>query len=63
MFKQRPKLKCFSDRNKLYAAWQALANLADLCGKLTVSVKGEAPQRLDKSKSKMGSTNRCARPT
>jgi hypothetical protein len=27
-----------ADRNRLYAAWQALANLADLCGKLTVSV-------------------------
>jgi hypothetical protein len=43
-----------ADRNKLYAAWQALANLADLCGKLTVSVKGEAPQNLDKSKLENG---------
>jgi hypothetical protein len=43
-----------ADRNKLYAAWQALANLADLCGKLTVSVKGDAPQNLDKSKLENG---------
>jgi hypothetical protein len=43
-----------ADRNKLYAAWQALANLADLCGKLTVSVKGEAPENLDKSKLENG---------
>jgi CRP-like cAMP-binding protein len=37
-----------ADRNKLYSAWQALANLADLCGHITVSVKGEALQGLDK---------------
>jgi hypothetical protein len=43
-----------ADRNGLYAAWQALANLADLCGKLTVSVKGEAPQNIDKSKLENG---------
>ena len=43
-----------ADRNKLYAAWQALANLADLCGSVTVSVKGEAPQGLDKSKLENG---------
>jgi Protein of unknown function (DUF499) len=43
-----------ADRNKLYSAWQALANLADLCGKVTVSVKGEAPQNIDKSKLENG---------
>jgi CRP-like cAMP-binding protein len=37
-----------ADRNKLYSAWQALAKLADLCGHIAVSVKGEAPQGLDK---------------
>jgi CRP-like cAMP-binding protein len=31
-----------ADRNKLYSAWQALANLADLCGHIAVSVRGEA---------------------
>jgi hypothetical protein len=29
-------------------------NLAEFCGKLTVSVKGEAPQNLDKSKLENG---------
>jgi Protein of unknown function (DUF499) len=43
-----------ADRNRLYAAWQALANLADLCGKLTVSIKGETPQNIDKSKLENG---------
>jgi hypothetical protein len=43
-----------ADRNKLYAAWQALANLADLCGNVSISVKGEAPQGLDKSKLENG---------
>jgi CRP-like cAMP-binding protein len=43
-----------ADRNKLYSAWQALANLADLCGHITVSVKGEAPQELDKSEVENG---------
>jgi hypothetical protein len=43
-----------TDRNKLYSAWQALANLADLCGHIAVSVKGEAPRGLDMSKLENG---------
>jgi CRP/FNR family transcriptional regulator, cyclic AMP receptor protein len=43
-----------ADRNKLYSAWQALANLADLCGHIAVSVKGEAPEGLDKSELENG---------
>jgi CRP/FNR family transcriptional regulator, cyclic AMP receptor protein len=43
-----------TDRNKLHSAWQALANLADLCGHIAVSVKGEAPHGLDKSKLENG---------
>ena len=35
-------------------AWQALTNLADLCGKLTVTVKGDAPSNLDKNKLENG---------
>src|SRR5262249_13748837 len=42
------------DRNRLYEAGQALPNLADICGKLTVSVKGEPPQNLDKNKLENG---------
>jgi hypothetical protein len=32
----------------LEVAWQAMANFADLCGTVTISVKGEAPKGLDK---------------
>ena len=52
-----PKIVEFSfsaDRNQLYTAWQALANLADLCGKVTVAVKGEPPPDADKSKLENG---------
>jgi hypothetical protein len=44
----------FTDRNQLYTAWQALANLADLCGKVAVAVKGEPPQMSNKSKLENG---------
>jgi hypothetical protein len=43
-----------ADRNKLYAAWQALANLADLYGNITVSVKAESLQSIDNSKLENG---------
>jgi hypothetical protein len=43
-----------ADRNQLYTAWQALANLADLCGKVAVAVKGEPPANVDKSKLENG---------
>jgi hypothetical protein len=43
-----------ADRNKLYSAWQALANLADLCGHIAVSVKGKVPPGLDKSELENG---------
>jgi hypothetical protein len=48
------ELSFAADRNQLYAAWQALANLADLCGTVTLSIKGETPQNLDKSKLENG---------
>jgi hypothetical protein len=53
----QPKTVEFSfaaDRTKLYVAWQALANLADLCGNITVSVKGEPPEGANKSKLENG---------
>jgi len=43
-----------ADRNQLYTAWQALANLADICGSVTVSVKGETPQGLEQQKLENG---------
>ena len=43
-----------ADRNKLYAAWQALANLADLCGSISVSVNGDLKDKVDKTKLENG---------
>ena len=43
-----------ADRNELYAAWQALANLAELCGNVNVSVVAKPPQAVDKSKLENG---------
>ena len=48
------ELSFAADRSQLYTAWQALANLADLCGTVTVSVKGELSQGLDKGKLENG---------
>jgi CRP-like cAMP-binding protein len=48
------QLAFHADRNKLYSAWSALANLADLCGHIALSVKGELPQGLDKSELENG---------
>jgi hypothetical protein len=43
-----------ANRNQLYAAWPAFANLAELCGNVSISVKGEAPQAVDISKIENG---------
>lgn len=37
-----------ADRNGLFAAWPALANLADMAGKITVAVRAESASGLDK---------------
>jgi hypothetical protein len=42
------ELELAADRNGLFAAWPALANLADLAGQLTVVVRAESPSGLDK---------------
>ncbi len=39
-----------ADRDGLFAAWNALANLADLAGVVTVTVKAESDTGFDKSK-------------
>jgi hypothetical protein len=39
-----------ADRNQLFSAWNALANLADLAGKVTVVVRAESQTGLDKHK-------------
>lgn len=43
-----------ADRNQLYTAWNALANLADLAGKVSVTVKAESPNGFDKTKLQNG---------
>ena len=43
-----------ADRNQLFTAWNAMANLADLAGKVTVTVKAEKADGLDKAKLQNG---------
>jgi hypothetical protein len=43
-----------ADRNQLFSAWNAIANLADLAGKVTVTVHAESPEGFDKGKLQNG---------
>jgi hypothetical protein len=43
-----------ADRNQLYTAWQAIANLADLAGTVAVTVKAESEKGFDQSKLRNG---------
>ena len=43
-----------ADRDTLYAAWSALANLADLSGKVTVSAEAVSEDEFDKNKLENG---------
>jgi hypothetical protein len=43
-----------ADRNQLFGAWNALANLADMAGKVSVSVKAESANGFDKTKLQNG---------
>jgi hypothetical protein len=36
-----------ADRNQLFTAWNAVANLADLAGKVSVSLHAESEQGFD----------------
>ena len=47
-------IKFTADRDALYAAWNALANLADLAGKVTVSVSVNETAAMDKQKLENG---------
>jgi hypothetical protein len=42
------------DRNQLFKAWNAVANLAEIAGKVSVTLRAEASQGLDKSKLQNG---------
>lgn len=43
-----------ADRNQLLTAWNAVANLADLAGKVSVTVHAESQEGFDRSKLQNG---------
>ncbi|MGQ0593359.1 MAG: ATP-binding protein, partial [Gammaproteobacteria bacterium] len=43
-----------ADRNQLFTAWNAVANLADLAGKVSVTVRAESEKGFDRSKLQNG---------
>lgn len=43
-----------ADRNQLFSAWNAVANLADLAGKVSVSVRAESEKGFDQGKLENG---------
>ena len=43
-----------ADRNQLFSAWNAIANLADLAGKVKVSVRAESAEGFDRNKLQNG---------
>jgi hypothetical protein len=43
-----------ADRNQLYTAWNAIANLADLAGKVKVTIRAESEKGFDKGKLQNG---------
>ena len=51
---KKVELSFTADRDQLYAAWNALANLADMSGKITVSVRAETDKGFDKGKLQNG---------
>jgi hypothetical protein len=48
------QLELTLNRDQLYNAWEALANLADMAGTVTVTVKAESPTGFDKRKLQNG---------
>jgi len=51
---KRVQLSFAADRNALFTAWNAMANLADMAGKVQVTVDAESPDGFDKSKLQNG---------
>ena len=43
-----------ADRNQLFSAWNAIANLADLAGKVNVTVRADSAEGFDKAKLQNG---------
>jgi len=47
---KRVNITFSADRDQLYTAWQAIANLADMAGKVSVSIDAESEEGFDKNK-------------
>jgi hypothetical protein len=48
------QLSFTANRDQIYNAWNAIANLADLAGKVEVSIRAESEKGFDKSKLQNG---------
>jgi hypothetical protein len=48
------ELTITADRNALYTAWNAIANLADMAGQVQVTIRAESEKGFDKSKLQNG---------
>jgi hypothetical protein len=48
------EIKFSADRNQLFSAWNAIANLADLAGKVNVTVRADSAEGFDKGKLQNG---------
>ncbi|MDL1982112.1 MAG: AAA family ATPase, partial [Deltaproteobacteria bacterium] len=47
---KRVSITFTADRDQLFGAWQAVANLADMAGKVSVSIDAESEEGFDKNK-------------
>jgi hypothetical protein len=47
-------LAFIADRNQLYTAWNAIANLADLAGKVTITIHAESEDGFDQGRLRNG---------
>jgi len=53
-FPSSKQLTFDADRHQLFRAWNAIANLADLAGKVTVTIRAESDKGFDKAKLQNG---------
>ena len=51
---KRVEFSFSADRNQLFSAWNAIANLADLAGKVNVTVRADSAAGFDKGKLQNG---------
>jgi hypothetical protein len=53
-FPSSKQLTFDAERNQLFAAWNAIANLADLAGKVKVTIRAESDKGFDNAKLQNG---------